>query len=90
MLTISGHGWVVSSSQCVTGVKRKQNRSGVEEGKKRKTSKYYSGIFSWEGNIVSSSGKKRNRGGWGTATEKGWEPGKSTCMREGKDEGDLG
>lgn len=72
------------------GSKENKNGSGVE-GKKIKRSKYYDGIFSWEGNIVSSSGKKETRGGWGAAIENGWEPGKSnSIMRQGKDEGDLG
>ena len=43
------------------GSKENKNGSGVE-GKKRKSSKHYNGIFSWEGNIVSSSGKKETEG----------------------------
>lgn len=43
------------------GSKENKNGSGMEE-KKRENSKYYNGIFSWEENIVSSSGKKETEG----------------------------
>lgn len=43
------------------GSKENKNGSGME-GKKRKSSKYYNGIFSWEGDIVFSSGKKETEG----------------------------
>lgn len=55
-------GWKALPSVSLRS-KGNKNGSGVEEGKKkRKTSKYYSGIFSWEGNTVSSSGKKETEG----------------------------
>lgn len=54
-------GWKALPSVSL-GSKGNKNGSGMEEGKKRKTSKYNSGIFSWEGNIVSSSGKKETEG----------------------------
>ena len=60
-LGIGEHGWVESSSQCATGVKR--NKKWERDGREKiKSSKYYNGIFSWEGNIVSSSGKKETEG----------------------------
>ena len=53
-------GWKALPSAPL-GSKENKNGSGIE-GKKRKSSQYYDGIFSWEGNIVSSSGKKETEG----------------------------
>lgn len=47
---------------CHWGQKETKTGAGWKRERKRKNSKYYSGIFSWEGNIVSSSGKKETEG----------------------------
>lgn len=57
-LGIGGHGRVESSSQ--RGSKENRNGSGTEGGEE--SLKHYNGIFSWEGNIVYSPGKKETEG----------------------------
>lgn len=52
-------GWKTLPTVPLGSKEKKWEWDGRE---KRKSSKYYNGIFSWEGNTVSNSGKKETEG----------------------------